>query len=116
MLGHIMDSPPPVLSQAVQRETMDLKVIWSARPDPWSYARSRWKGALMGIPFTAFAVFWTWGASGGFSGSSGKSPPRFFLLWGCMFIVIGLCILLSPVYALWKASRVFYVVRERGAI
>ena len=33
-----------------------------------------------------------------------------------MFIVIGLCILLSPVYALWKAGRVFYVVTERSAL
>jgi len=37
-------------------------------------------------------------------------------LWGCLFIVIGLCILLSPVYALWKAGRVYYVVTEGSAI
>src|SRR6266853_1744341 len=70
-----MESPPQFLSQAVERETSNSKILWSARPDPWGYARSRWKHALIGIPFTAFAVFWTWGASGGFSGSIGKSPP-----------------------------------------
>jgi hypothetical protein len=111
-----MESPPPILSQAVERETSGLKILWSGRPDPWGYARGRWKQAWVGIPFTAFALFWTWGASGGFSGSSGKSPPPFFILWGCMFIVIGLCILLSPVFALWKAGRVFYVVTERSAV
>ena len=111
-----MESPPQFLSQAVERETSNSKVLWSARPHPWGYARSRWKHALIGIPFTAFAVFWTWGAAGGFSGSSGKSPPPFFVLWGCMFIVVGLCISLSPVFAMWKAGRVFYVVTEKSAI
>jgi hypothetical protein len=112
----MMESPPQLLLQAVTRETSGSKMLWSARPDPWGYARSRWKHAWFGIPFTAFAVFWTWGASGGFSRSNGKSPPPFFVLWGCMFIVIGLCILLSPVFALWKARRVFYVMTERSAI
>src|SRR5205807_3079862 len=50
------------------------------------------------------------------SNDRGKSPPPFFWLWGCMFIVIGLCILFSPAFALWKAGRVFYVVTERSAI
>src|SRR5260370_4184672 len=111
-----MGSPPQLLPQAVARESSGSKMLWSARPGPWGYARSRWKHAWIGIPFTAFAMFWTWGASGGFSGSSGKQPPPFFVLWGCMFILIGLCILLSPVFALWKAGRVFYVVTERSAI
>jgi len=111
-----MDSPPEFLAEAVSRETGGLRVLWSATPDPSGYARNRWKRAWMGIPFTAFAVFWTWGASGGFSANHGKEPPVFFILWGCMFIVFGLGILLSPVFALWKAGRVFYVVTEKGAI
>lgn len=111
-----MESPPQFLSQAVERETSNAKILWSARPDRWGYARGRWKHALIGIPFTAFAVFWTWGASGGFSTSSGKSAPSLFILWGCMFIIVGLWILLSPFFTLWKAGRVFYVVTEQGAL
>jgi hypothetical protein len=71
---------------------------------------------LIGIPFTAFSVFWTWCAMGGFAGANGKSAPFFFVLWGCMFIGFGLSMLLSPVYGFWKAGRVFYVVTEHGAI
>lgn len=33
-----------------------------------------------------------------------------------MFIIVGLWILLSPFFTLWKAGRVFYVVTERSAI
>src|SRR6266436_5134758 len=111
-----MQSSPQFLSQAVDRETSGAKVLWSGRPNPWGYARSRWKSAWVGIPFTAFAVFWTWGASGGFDDRRGKSPPPFFILVGFIFIGIGLCTLLSPVFALWKAGRVFYVVTEKNAI
>src|SRR5689334_15308610 len=108
-----MDSPPPLLSRDVDRETMGSKVLWSARPAPWGYARSRWKRSWVGIPFVAFAIFWTLGVSGGFANSS---TPPFFVLWGCMFIVIGLCIMLAPIFALWKAGRVFYVVTDKSAI
>lgn len=110
-----MEAPPQFLAQAVNRETAGAKVLWSARPDAQGYARGRWRHAWIGIPFTAFAVFWTWGASGGLS-NNGKSPPTFFVLWGVMFIVIGLCVLLSPVFALWKAGRVFYVVTDKCAL
>lgn len=111
-----MDSPPPILSKAVERETSGSKVLWSARPDSWSYARTRYKQALIGIPFTAFFVVWTLGACGGFSNTSGKSSPLLFFFAGCMFIFFGLSMLLSPLFALWKAGRVFYVVTERSAI
>ncbi len=112
----IMESPPPFLSETVRRETANAKVLWSGRPDAWGYARNRWMRSLIGIPFTAFAIFWTGLASGKFSTNGANSPPIFFVLWGSMFIVAGLCILLSPVFALWKAGRVFYVVTERSAI
>ena len=111
-----MESPPQSLSQAVARETSGLTVLWSGRPDSWGYARSQWPRALLGIPFTAFAVFWTWTAFGGEWGRNGKPPPPFFVLWGCMFILFGLSFMLSPVYAFWKSGRVFYVVTDRGAI
>ena len=111
-----MERPPQCLSLAVDRETSSSKVLWSARPDPRAFARNGSGRAIIGIPFTAFAILWTWGASGGLSSNKGKSAPPFFVLWGCMFIIIGLCILLSPVFAFWKAGRMFYVVTDKAAI
>jgi hypothetical protein len=108
--------PPELFAEAVSRETAGSKILWTGSPEAQGYARNRWKQAWIGIPFTAFAVFWTWGASGGLSVKNGKPPPVFFPLWGCMFIFIGLCILLSPFFAMWKAGRVFYVVTDRNAL
>lgn len=99
----------------MSRETAGTKVLWSARPDAWGYARGRLQQAWLGIPTTAFGILWTWGATGGFS-ERGKSPPAFFALLGVMFILFGLCALCSPLFALWKAGRVFYVVTDRGAL
>jgi len=69
---------------------------------------------MVGIPFTALALFWTWGASGGLS--SPKPAPPFFILWGARFIGIGLSILLSPLFAAWKAGRVYCVVTSKRAV
>ncbi len=110
-----MNEPPLFLAAAVAREIGDEKLLWAASPDSVAYARPRWKGALMGVPFTAFAVFWTWGASGGLS-KKGDSAPTFFILWGVMFIFIGLGMLLAPVFAMLKAGRVYYVVTDRRAV
>jgi len=109
-----MNVPPPELAGSVATELGSEEILWAASPRSWDYARHKWKGAWIGIPFTAFSIFWTWGASGGLSG--GKSAPTFFVLWGVMFICIGLSILLSPVFAAWKASRVYYMVTPKRAI
>ena len=110
-----MKNPPPVLAAAVSRELGDASILWSDTPSAMAYARNRFPQALIGIPFTAFAIFWTWGASGGFS-NKGKTPPTFFILWGCMFICIGLSILLSPLFAMWKSGRVFYAVTDERVV
>jgi hypothetical protein len=111
-----MAFPPQALADDVAREIIGTNVLWAAVPDPWGYARSRWKSALAGIPVTAFAAFWTWGVAGGFVGPKGNSPPAFFVLFGFIVLGTGLSMLLSPVYAFWKAGRVFYVVTEQSAI
>ena len=111
-----MTSTPELFTEAVSKETAGAKILWAGSSNARGYARNRWKQASFGIPFTAFAIFWTWGASGGFSKNNSNPPPVFFPLWGCMFIVIGLCILLSPIFAMWKAGRVFYVVTDRNVL
>src|SRR5437879_374149 len=114
-MNHQDDAAPQLLAEAVSRETADSKILWSARASPWAYARNRLKSFWVGVLFTAFAVFWTWGAFGGFSKHDQRTPV-FFAFSGFMFIAFGLCILLSPIFALWKARRVFYIVTDRRAI
>lgn len=95
------------------------RVVWSQQPRPAALARKSSGTFLFGIPFFAFAVFWTFAASGGFSSSHTRkdsSPPWFPLLWGGMFILVGACMLLSPLWAYWQAVRTVYAITDQRAI
>lgn len=105
----------PSLSDVVNRELKGERVLWAASPDRWAYAAKSWKTALFGIPFAAFAVFWTYQASH-IPAKGNTAFAAFFPLWGLMFVAFGLSMLLSPFWAAWAASSVYYVVTERRAI
>lgn len=112
-----MSNVPACLSEAVSREVGNESILWADAPGDWAYARRHLKTSLFGIPFTAFAVFWTLGASGRIDAfRSGKPAPPFFTLWGLMFVGIGVAMLLAPLIASFKADRVYYVLTDRRAI
>lgn len=110
-----MQTIPLPISDAVHKEIQGESILWAGSPSPWSYARRHWKTALFGIPFTAFAVYWTFGATR-ISGKGDSSFPWFFLLWGLMFVGFGLSMLLRPLWAAWTARSVLYVVTGQRAI
>jgi|ERR1700683_1657659 len=110
-----MQSPPASITEAVSHELLGEPVVWAASPDRWAYASKYWKTALFGIPFAAFAVFWTYQASH-IPAKGGQGFAVFFPLWGLMFVLVGLSMLLSPLWAAWTAGSVYYVVTERRAI
>jgi len=95
-------------------------VLWCQQPLPAAMARKESGGFLFGIPFFAFAVFWTYAAAGGFDHSFGQKSLGgigwFFVLWGCMFIAFGARILLSPLGAYLKALRTVYAITDQRAI
>ena len=112
-----MNNIPACLQEAVSREIGAETVLWADAPGPWAYGRRHWKTSFFGIPFTAFAVFWTLGASGRLeSFHSGKPPPPFIALWGLMFVAIGITMLVAPVLAGIKAERMYYVLTDKRAI
>jgi hypothetical protein len=112
-----MDNLPSCLREVVSRELGAENVLWADSPGSWAYGRRYWKTSLLGIPFTAFAVFWTLGASGHLeSFRSSKPAPDFFVLWGLMFVAIGVGMLLSPLIAGCKAERVYYVLTDKRAV
>jgi hypothetical protein len=112
-----MDNIPACLKDAVSREIGAEAVRWADTPGPWAYGRRHWKTSLFGIPFTAFSVFWTLAASGRFEAfGCGKPAPPFFMLWGLMFVGIGMAMLLAPLLAGFKAERVYYVLTDNRAV
>lgn len=93
--------------------------VWCEQPSPDSLARKSLPTLLFGIPFFGFAVFWTYGASGGFDHSANhwnSIALLFPFLWGGMFIIIGAGLLLSPVWAYWKALQTVYAITDQRAI
>ena len=109
-----MDLAPEEIADDVRRELGGERILWAASPDRWGYSRRYWTSVLMGIPFTAFAIFWTYQVVS--IPSKAGAVAVFFPLWGLMFVGIGLFMLLSPLFAAWRAKNVYYVVTERRAV
>ncbi|MBV9852524.1 MAG: hypothetical protein JO250_22900 [Armatimonadetes bacterium] len=108
---------PPDLERQLQNE-LDAgeAVLWSGQPLPGRYARQGIAPMLFGIPFTAFAVFWMYGASGFGHPINGPGPVAFFWLFGLPFLLIGLGMLLSPLWLWRKAGRTAYAVTDRRVL
>lgn len=113
------DDLPDELKQRVADElAAGEKVAWAGRPDPAAFARGTWAVVLFGVPWTAFAVFWT-AMAAGFGGNGGGGGGVFaicFPLWGVPFILVGLGMLTSPYWARRTALGTVYVVTDRRAI
>jgi hypothetical protein len=83
------------------------KVLWWGRPNPPSYAfKKSWQTFLFGIPFLAFAVFWTTMASAGGA----------FAAFGIPFMAIGLGMVLSPLWYYVRGLRTTYALTDRRAV
>ncbi len=107
------DSGLSALSVAGKELAPGEKLVWADRPSALGLARRDGAKFLFGIPFTAFAVFWTTMAATGTKQAPG-AIGIFFPLWGFMFIGIGLWILSGPLRAGLKAgSTVYAITSER---
>jgi hypothetical protein len=89
------------------------RLIWSGQPEPRAYAVKRGLlQFLFGIPFFAFAVFWTTTAS-----SVGRNGITAFIwLWGVPFLLAGVAMLLSPFWYYTRARRTRYALTDRRAV
>ena len=91
---------PYALADILERELEPKeRVVWRGQPDVVRFMIRRIGIFLLGIPFFAFAVFWTLTATSGFAARgpvANSSFPWFFVLWGGMFMTIGACMLFSP--------------------
>lgn len=95
------------------------RVLFTAQPIPAQVATQAWTIWLFAIPWTAFAFFWTYMASEPLRKSANGTDPLFsviFPLFGLPFILIGLAMLASPLWALKTAKRMFYVLTSERAL
>lgn len=96
------------------------KLIWADRPSSLrSHAMQHVVTSVFGIPFLAFALFWTWMASGMLNsdrGGTGTSIDYLFPMFGLPFILVGIGLVLSPLWGMWKGAKTMYALTDQRVI
>ena len=93
-------------------------VRWVEQPIPRFFTPASIMTFLFAIPWTSFAIFWMWGASGFELPdlSKGLQPQYLFALFGVPFVLVGFGMLFSPLWV-WEAARkTVYLVTDKRAI
>jgi hypothetical protein len=114
----MMPEIPRDLQDEVERQLEPgERIVWMEQPIPRFFTPQSTATFLFGIPFTAFALFWIYTAASGFRRSDpSKAPSGAFPLFGVPFILIGIALMLSPLWARRKAFKTVYVITDRRAI
>lgn len=112
--------PQPIPREMQDRVERELdageQIEWIAMPIPRFFTPAATGAFLFGIPWTAFAIFWTGGAAWGSSQVEGAGWFRAFPLFGLPFILIGLGMLSSPIWAFRRARRTVYAITNCRAL
>lgn len=109
---------PMELQSAVNAELQrGERLVWFGQPRPRSFMVGGIIIALFGLPFTAFALFWTFMALVGthFAGAP-SLIGILFSLFGIPFIVVGLGMLSAPFWLGRRSRRIVYLLTNRRAV
>jgi hypothetical protein len=93
-------------------------VKWVEQPLPRFFTGQSITLFITGIPFTAFAIFWMYGAAGDKVPDlrQGIDAEHLFALFGVPFVLIGFWMLASPLRGWLKAFRTVYLITDKRAI
>lgn len=109
---------PLELKPVVDRELQaGEQLVWFGTPNPRNMMLASLGLVLFGIPWTAFALFWTGGA---FVATRAANAPFgldvCFPLFGVPFILVGLGMLSSPFWMRRRGQRTAYLLTDRRAV
>jgi hypothetical protein len=100
----------------VNRELKPMeKIRWIEQPIPRYFTPRAKAYFLFGIPWTAFIIFWILGASVSWW-AKGGGGSGVMTVFGIPFLLIGLGLLSSPLWAYRRALKTIYVITDRRAI
>lgn len=107
---------PPLVRDLVANEIRaPERITWMAQPRAGRLARQTIPIVLFASFWTAFSCYWLVGALGAVTqGPTGYE--RLFPLFGLPFLLIGLGMLSSPLWALRRARRTVYLVTDRRIV
>ena len=93
-------------------------LYWTGIANPARAAISALPASLFGIPFAGFALFWitqAYRATSHISNSSNSFAKGFsvFPLFGVPFLLVGLGVILAPLWAYLKGSSTVYAVTNQ---
>jgi hypothetical protein len=93
-------------------------LYWTGVADPARAAMSALPAALFGIPFAGFAAFWINAAYHGThamhkNGNAFTGAFSFFPLFGVPFLLVGLGIILAPLWAYLRGQSTVYAVTNQ---
>jgi hypothetical protein len=117
-----MGQPSQRIASKVSSELSGEHVLWAGRPEKWSYARRYWVFSIVGLPFTAFSIFWTRAVVLSFFGFESTSDhvgawlSALFIPIGLTLISVGMAFILLPLRKAMRAKDIYYVVTERRAV
>jgi len=102
---------PASLRTRIEAELNEAeKITWIGRPIPRRFVLENIRIVLLGIPCTAYALFWMAGAPN-FDDGFGVFP-----LFGIPFVLIGFGMLSTPFWMIRKAKKTAYVLTTTRAI
>ena len=114
-----MTDLPADLQQKLRDELKaNEKTIWTGQPDPNVLMKQGFKLYFFFIPWTLFALFWMYGASG-FKMPTFNFENRFdafgtlFPLFGVPFVMVGFWGLSSPVWVKRRAANTVYAITNQ---
>src|SRR5262245_45125280 len=96
---------PSYINEFASDEFRGESIRWVGQPEPRRAAMASMLLWGFAVPWRAFAVYWMWGAS--------HSKDPIFPLFGLPFVVIGIGMLLRPVWNYLKARRTVYVLTPK---
>jgi hypothetical protein len=110
----MMPEIPKDLQDLVERQLEPAeRVRWMEQPGPRFFTPTSTGIFVFGILWTAFSIFWIASAWGiGRSNPKGESGA----LFGVPFLLIGVAMLLSPLWTRRKAFKTVYAITDRRAI
>jgi hypothetical protein len=112
-----------LFNTAIPRESQDTverelepgeQIHWIDMPRPAFFTVGSTVLFAFGIAWTAFTLFWTISA---FHENPGLGRSNvFFAMLGLPFVLVGLALLLTPIWAYWGDLRTVYAITDRRAI